>query len=235
MQKKKILVIAPVTPQKSDIESIATTLAFLNKQFTLDFVDPLSLTENSSDTEYYSLWEQQLLKTISQYDIYFGFSFGGVILQQCFSLFAPFNKPILLFSTPTFADDTLKQKLGQVIELCNKNKLDEALQSLYQHVYYPNKMSPMLHQNIDQAEALNRMIFGLLKVLETDSTDKVTQSTVPHIHLIGELSHLVNKDNVLAPKSGRLITIPGAGMRVLQDNPTYCEQVILETLNCEIH
>ncbi len=75
---------------------------------------------------------------IEHYDIFFGFSFGGVILQQCFSLFEQFRKHIILFSTPTFANDALIKKLGEVISLSKEHRLNDALVSLYQHVFYPN-------------------------------------------------------------------------------------------------
>lgn len=233
MPKKKILIIAPVTPHKSEIKLIASTLAFLNHDYILDFIDPLSIMNDLPLEEYYRLWEQQLKQSIADYDVFFGFSFGGVILQQCFSLFLPLKKPIILFSTPTLADKTLKDTLGKVIHLCQSNQLEKALQTLYQTVYFPNEMPNMVYKNSEESAAKERLVFGLNKVLETNSTESVTQSELNHLHLIGELSQLVNQDNVLPPKCGKLITVPGAGMRILQDNPIFCERVILETLNCE--
>ena len=190
--------------------------------------------KNISDTAYYHLWEQELVKHIPHYDAFFGFSLGGVILQQCFSLFVSNNKPIVLFSTPTYSDQALTQKLGEVIDLCKKNHVDEALQSLYQHVYYPNSIPTHSYEPLNSEIAAKRLIYGLTRVLETDSTLIVKESNIKHLHLIGEHSYLVNANNVVAPKTGRLLTVPGAGMRVLSDNLSYCKHAIWETLNSEV-
>lgn len=235
MKKKKILIITPVSPHPSDTHSILSPLAFLEEEYTLHPIDSLSIMNDKLSKEaYYRLWEQKLAPEIPYYDAFFGFSFGGIILQQCFSLFASINKPIILFSAPTFADKTLYQKLGEVISLCKENKLKEAMSSLYQNVYYPNHIPPEAHQIIDKKTATERMIFGLNQVLETDSRQILKNSKINHLHLIGELSHLVNAQNVVAPNIGRLLNVPGAGMRIFLDNPSFCKQAILETLNHEI-
>ncbi|MFV0821959.1 hypothetical protein HRQ65_10830 [Tatlockia micdadei] len=228
---KKILTLAPVMPQESDIEDIAKTLSFLNCEFQIDFVDPLSVADNLPNEGYYRLWQNELEKQLVNYDAFFGFSFGGVILQQCFVLFEQVKKPIVLFSTPTFADDQLQEKLGKVIRLCKGNRVVEALEGLYDHVFFPNKAPQIDYQRYNLEIASKRLIFGLQRVLETDSTEILNNSTVDHLHLIGELSNLVNRNNVITPKVGRLVIVPEASMRVLQDNQDYCKSLILEQLS----
>lgn len=235
MQKKKILVITPDTPHPSYIQSVISPLAFLNDQFTIHPVDSLNIMKDVSLKEYYALWNEVLSNYIPHYDAFFGFSFGGVILQQCFSLFSNSNKPIILFSTPSFADPSLKEKLGTVISLCQERQVDKALHSLYQHVYFPHQMPEQAHEPIDNNHlAAERVIYGLNRVLETDATSVLKTCEVDHIHLIGEHSDLVNEHNTVPPKTGNLIKVPGAGMRVLRDNPLFCSQVIREALNREL-
>ncbi len=233
MQKKKILVITPVQHYPSYFEPIINPLSFLEEEYAIHPIDSLAQMEDIPNKEYYHYWEQELSKYLPYYDAFFGFSFGGIILQQCFSLFANRNKPIVLFSTPTFADPTLTRKLGEVIALCKEGKMDEALSSLYKHVYYPNEIPPQETHSFDPVIAAKRMIFGLTRVLETDSTSVLKENQVNHLHLIGELSDLVNKDNVVAPQKGNLLSVPGAGMRMLRDNLPFCKKAILETLNSE--
>lgn len=232
MQKKKIITIGPVSAQPEDIASIANTLSFLDEDYTIDYLDSLSIMQNVPNKAYYQLWEQKLAPYIDNYDAFFGFSFGGVIIQQCFSLFAKVHKPIILFSTPTFADNTLTEKLGKVISLCQEKKLEEALYALYQPVFYPNKMPPLLTVAPPyKKQAYERLIFGLTRVLNTDATAILQENKVAHLHLIGDNSNLVNSKNVIAPNNGRLIIVPHSSMRMLQDNRLFCQKIILEALN----
>lgn len=118
-----------------------------------------------------------------------------------------------------------------MIQLCKENRVEEALQTLYEDVFYPNKAPLIDYQKYDLEIASKRLIFGLQRALDTDSRDKLRDATVDHLHLIGEFSQLVNKGNVVAPEVGRLVIVPEASMRVLQDNPVYCKNRILEQLN----
>lgn len=234
MTKKNILAIGPVSPGPEDIATIAKTLSFLDEEYTIDYLDPLSIMEDVPNQEYYQLWEQLLASRINKYDVFIGFSFGGVIIQQCFSLFAKTHKAIILFSTPTFADRSLTQKLGAVINLCQEKKLPEALHALYQPVFYPNEIPAQALQLSNPTMACERLIFGLTRVLQTNSTELLQKTTVDHLHLIGEYSDLVNTKNIITPRTGRLVVVPKASMRVLQDNPSFCQKIILETLNNEV-
>jgi hypothetical protein len=228
--KKKILILLPDLPQKSYLEPIAQSLYFLNGDYHLEFIDPTELGSGEEDSHYFHQCQKWLKNKLPHYDAFFGFSFGGVILQQCFSLFEQLNKPIVLFSTPSFADTELKSKLEEVIHLCKADCIEDALVSLYKHVFYPNQQSPTRFDIKDKKDAARRMIFGLQKVLDTDSRAILQQTTVHYMHLIGDCSHLVNVRNVVVATSGRLVKVPAAGMRVLQDNPAFCEAVILEQL-----
>lgn len=233
MAKKKILVLTPDTPDPSYIESVISPLSFLEDDYSIHPLDSLSIMSDIPQKTFYKLWKQKLQEQIPHYDAFFGFSFGGVILQQCFALFANINKPIVLFSTPSFTDDSLTKKLSEVISLCKINQLEKALHTLYQYVYYPNEMPLQSTHTLNHLTAAKRVIYGLTRVLETNSTSTLNTNTTNHLHLIGELSHLVNKDNVIKPKTGNLVEVPGAGMRMLRDNPLFCQKALLGALNNE--
>ncbi len=83
MKKKAILVIAPIMPQRSEITLIASTLAFLEPYFQIDFLDPLSVIDiNLEQDAYYLAWQHQMLHYLECYEAFIGFSFGGVIFDS---------------------------------------------------------------------------------------------------------------------------------------------------------
>ncbi len=132
---KKIIVLGPVMPQASEIEAISATLTFLHKDYQLDFIDPLSIQAPIANEAYYDLWKKELKKHLETYDAFFGFSFGGVILEQCFDLFTTIKKPIVLFSTPTFADEALAEKLGLAVHFCKEGQLMKVAQCPLQQCF----------------------------------------------------------------------------------------------------
>ncbi|KTC64491.1 Uncharacterised protein (plasmid) [Legionella adelaidensis] len=226
---KKIKIIAPVMPCPRDIEKIAASLSFLNTKYILDFVDPLSHSISIHSKNYYDCWNEYLQVEIDKYDAFLGFSFGGVILQQCFPQFVKIPKPLFLFSTPSFSNFALQEKLGKVITLCKENKAEEAIRQLTSDVaFFPEDIVEIKVENPD--EACERLIYGLQKVLDTDSVPILEKYPVTYWHFIGDSSRLVNNANVIPPQSGELFEVPHAGMRVLQDNPDFCRQKILEKL-----
>ncbi|VEG92054.1 hypothetical protein [Legionella spiritensis] len=231
MKKKAVLVIAPIMPDSSEMAGIAASLSFLTPCCDLEFLDPLTIIDQSlPDTAYYEAWQQQFADYSGQYDAFIGFAFGGVILQQCFSVLENYSRPVLLLSAPTFADDTLSRTLGQVITCCEADQLEQGLSLLYRHVYHPNPQPFSDWSSLDRPDAKKRMITGLRRVLATDSSAIVRSTTHPHLHLIGACSDLVNANNVIPPATGKLVIVPKASMRVLQDNPSFCKPLIQEVL-----
>ncbi|MDX1838577.1 hypothetical protein DIZ81_11465 [Legionella taurinensis] len=230
MAQKRLFILAPVMPQSADITGMAESLSFLAPHYQLDWHDPLAEMDITLPNDvYYHHWQEKLLGLLPHYAGFIGFSFGGVILQQCLPLLV--KKQLILFSTPTFADTPLTEKLSRVIDLCRQHQLIAALENLYRDVYFPNSL-PVTEWDIrDAAQAEHRLMTGLTKVLTTDSTKLITTSKANYLHFIGGQSHLVNRRNVLAPPHGQLIIVPGASMRVLQDNLPFCKKIILEKLD----
>jgi pimeloyl-ACP methyl ester carboxylesterase len=231
--RKKILVIAPILPQKNDINAISASLSFLENDYHIKIIDPLSFILDANDRYYYQHWKNYLESIIDDYDCYFGFSFGGIILQQCFSLFEQFDKTLVLFSTPSFASDLLTKKLSKLITLCKKNNVKSALSLLSLEVYYPNKPPENYDDSILIKEVCSRLTSGFQHVIDTNSKSILEQTAVPYLHLIGEQSSLVTKKDIISSNTAQLVMVPSAGMRVLQDNPNFCQKIILERLNRE--
>lgn len=235
MAKKRLLIIGPVSTQTSSLKHLSQNLSFLNPYYSIECLDPLVTLQECPDEEYYGIWQNQLKQLIKIYDAFVGFSFGGVILQQCFSILNGKKKQIILFSTPTFADSLLREKLEAVISLCSQNKLEEALSSLYQAVYAPHSIPVTALRYLNRELSIKRLIFGLSKVLNANCISILNHCNVNHLHLIGEKSQLVNTNNVIKPSCGQLIVVPEASMRVLESNPAFCKDVIFKALNHEIH
>ncbi|TAK75002.1 MAG: hypothetical protein EPO11_06130 [Gammaproteobacteria bacterium] len=210
---KKIVVFGPVLPQWSDIQFIANTLQFLRPHYEIDFIDPL---------ESLTTWQKKMGLLLDQYDVFLGFSLGGVILQQSFSQFENRDKSLILFSVPSFIDTLLQERLSTVIDLAEKKQVNEAIHCLNRYVSYPNQPSLQEEYLLNETLASLRLSQGLRFVLETDSRSILQNTPLPHLHFIGEKSQLVNKNNVISPKTGQLMIVPHAGMRVLQDNLSYC-------------
>jgi hypothetical protein len=226
-----IAVFLPVMPQSSYKDAIEESLSFLKPQFTLEFVDPLGMTDEVNNFLNYQQWEVWLQQRKDLYSAYLGFSFGGMVLQQCFPYLEKLQKPVILFSTPTFADRDLHAKLSKVIELCREQKLTESLNCLYGHALFPKTLARQRFPIEKESVAQARLIHGLQRVLDTDAQEILAKTQLPYTHFIGEKSALVNTANVHIAKTGDLRVVPRAGMRVLEDNLAFCKPIILERLN----
>ncbi|MCA0402953.1 MAG: hypothetical protein LCH30_04055 [Proteobacteria bacterium] len=226
---RKILALAPVMADESEIKTLALSLHFLENQYQIDFLDPLSDGFGESNELYFQIWQQKLAACQKDYDAFIGFSLGGVILQQALSLFNDLNKPLFLFSTPSFADKELKAKLNQVISLAKEKRVAEALEALYSNVFIHEIPALCLSVN-DEERASKRLAFGLNIVAEADSRPYLDAYPNNYLVFIGALSQLVNQKNI-AVKPSSLVVVPHAGMRVLQDNANYCQKIILDRLN----
>ncbi len=90
--KKKIIDYRPVSTQSSSLRHLSQNLSFLNPYYSIECLDPLVTLQECPDEEYYGIWQNQLKPLIKIYDAFVGFSFGGVILQQCFSILSEEKK-----------------------------------------------------------------------------------------------------------------------------------------------
>lgn len=228
---KKILVMGPALPEWSEIKSISETLIFFELQYAVDFVDPLcDLTHSTDQKSFFSQWKNKLEILLNQYDIFFGFSLGGVVFQQCFDLLKKQNKPLVLFSVPSFCDKTLSERLSKVRGLIEEESVFSAINKLNQWVFYPHDLPSQQLVLVNPDLSALRLSKGLQFVLETDSRSILSKMQVNHLHLVGEMSQLINRNNVMMTPSSRLAFVPQAGMRVIKDNSKYCVESIVDFL-----
>lgn len=232
MQKKKILVLAPILTLPEDLGPFLSMLAFLEPNYVLDGLDPLLDLSDLDNEHYYQNWQNTLSGMMHQYDAFIGFSFGAVILQQCFSLFHAENKttPIILFSAPSFADKSLTEKLTRVLSLAEEKQLEAANQLKMNYVFHPHPEIEIKIPTHNTELGCARLIEGITRILTTDSCAILQKYPVKYHHFIGEHSYLVNRNNVIVGQAGNVLYVPGASMRVLQDNSIYCYKKIEEIL-----
>ncbi len=229
---KKILIFGPILPEWAEIQAIAESLQFLDSDYELTYVDPLDVSTLSIDhVEFIQNWKNKIQSLLHQYDAFFGFSLGGIILQQCFDLFEKKDKPLILFSVPSFSDELLTERLNQVVELIKHNQLAEAIAMKNKFVFHPYKFANPVVMPIYSVKAALRLSYGLELVLQIDSREKLKKTSTQFLHLIGKESQLVNLQNIFMPLISHLIEVPNAGMRVLKDNLSYCMHPILNFLN----
>lgn len=227
---KKIIVFSPALGSYDEMAPIANELSFLNKNFQVDYVDSLgniSTIDNSDD--YFEKWNLKIKSMIENYDIFFGFSLGGVILQQCLNLFSTTDKKFVLFSVPSFCNHDLYKKLNGVIELINKKSVESGMEKLSEFVLHPYQ-SNFSAYFYDQDNAKKRLLLGLQYVRDADSRPLLKESKINYLHFIGEESGLVDIHNVIKPDCCQLEIVPKVGMRVLQNNQQYCTDKIKKFL-----
>ena len=225
---KKILVIGPVLAAWAEIRVIEQSLGFI--PHTLIFIDPLEdFSSDENRVDFYNKWREKLTVLQPEYDAFIGFSLGGVILQENLDLLT--DKAVLLFSSPTFIDETLSNRLNAVIKLAREKSVFDAIREKNRYVFSPYPVPDYVINLTNDKIAADRLATGLEYVLGVDSRTKLQQTPTKVMHLIGEQSQLVNRDNVVAINNGGLVVVPNAGMRVLQNNPSYCVDAILPFLN----
>lgn len=229
MLNKKILVLCPILPEWSEAKVIADSLAFLGSKYQLELVDPLAgLERNTSFDDLVSFYKKKISDNVGDYYAFVGFSFGGVVLQKCFDILEKHNKKALLFSTPSFTDQSIADRLSSVVELIVSDSVTAAINELNRYVYYPKEPIAMKLNIKDEKLAALRMSLGFQFIIQADSRDILKRTNVSYLHFIGEKSMLVNQDNVVTANFGKLFVVKNAGMRILQSDADFCKAPIMQ-------
>ena len=224
--KKRIFVLGPILSEWSEICTIAQALNFLSSDDHLEFFDPLEHFLVEKRENFLMRWFDRMRVLLKKYDAFFGFSMGGIILQQCFEQTEFRNKKIILFSTPSFVDEDLQEKIEKIWAHLQKRQLSTAMRLLHSYV---SSSDPILMEHPEHEEAEHRLMRlqnGFEFVLKTDSRIVLQKTKMPYLHFIGEYSKLVTQKNVITNLPAKLRIVPSAGMRVLQDNAQDCVERI---------
>ncbi len=228
---KKIIVLAPALPKWTEVEAIKKSLSFLEPEYFLCFLDPLvDAIENPQKVTDYSLWENRVKNQINDCVAFIGFSFGGIILRRCIKLFNQLSKKIIFISVPEKMDLSLRNQLTKIIEYADKEEVDFAMQEHSKYVFFPSNPLVGKVDVRDKALICKRLSIGLKAVLDENNynQENLINNRVPYTTLVGEKSKLVNINHIESSMGGRCIIIPNAGMRIFQDNPTFCQSILKE-------
>ncbi|MCD6047103.1 MAG: hypothetical protein K0S08_750 [Gammaproteobacteria bacterium] len=230
MVKEKIAVLSPMLPSWKEIRWIKEALSFLENEYELIFLDSLDgIHAQMTLNEFLDKWQEIITQKLWDVRILFGFSLGGAILQQFFESLALAEKRVVLFSTPSFIDGSLRKKLEEVIALAKPSSIASALKLLNQYVMYPEACHNSENCELENNEQASlRTAKGLSLLMEMNAIKILKQSKVNFKHFIGQESALVNEENVVS--SENLVVIPKTGMRVLQQAPILCQEQILQFL-----
>ncbi|QIV96477.1 hypothetical protein EDC55_11934 [Allofrancisella inopinata] len=153
----------------------------------------------------------------NEYDIFMGFALGGTLIQTVFDEGILDDKKVILFSSPSIADERLKSKISKILDYLDKADLTSALiakEKIAANLddYVINyKLSKM-----EKIEAIERMQLGFNLILQANLSvlEKVPKNTKVYI---GEKSQLATPNNVKLPTDKQVI-VPNASMRLFQDN-----------------
>ena len=182
---KKILILLPILPNPDEASYISNSLKFLSKDYQLIFLDPLKNSINLTKSKNFIKNLKHIINdSLNNYDIFMGFSLGGVILQQSFDLFSAYNKKIVLYSTPSFCNQQLYEKLDNIKALVLKGLLSEAIKQKNSYVFYPFPSPTHTKNNYESKESSNRLLHGLEFILNIDSREILSKYPINYIHLI---------------------------------------------------
>ncbi|MGB7997729.1 MAG: hypothetical protein WCF45_16560, partial [Photobacterium halotolerans] len=130
---------------------------------------------------------------------------------------------VISISGPTFPDKELDTKLSALVDNLETKNLDVAMNQLYE--WLPPKNSyeiraPRIDKNAF-SDAINRMKAGFSILKQIDARESITEFKGKTLLMVGELSQMVSKENLLENYNSPTYTasiIKNAGMRPWQDN-----------------
>ena len=232
---KKILILAPILYNWDEVVEIQKSVKHIQGKYTIDYLDPVGLEYEvygayTSDI-FFKLWQKKIAEIKDYYDIFMGFSFGGVILCQCLSIIN--NKKIILISTPTNPSSVLRYKLQSILDILKTKHIGKAIELHNNYVFAPFN-NPVLNIEHKYNETnVNRLINGYSLLLQANLIPNLANANVKTstINLIGNNSNLVGIADVFFNDNHQIYKIPHSSMRVLQNNPNYCFKIIEDYIN----
>lgn len=207
-------------PEKTPLIELVEVLLPNHK---LLYVDSLQWLGESQDFfGYVKALKKDVSKFIDNADVVMGFSLGGTIIQYLFPTFSNAHKKIIIFSSPTYINYSLNKKLSLIRDLLALGKTDKAIKLF-------NKYVGSTVIDVDESLNINeqsRLVRGINLLLTADAKVAVSQKATSYLHLLGKNSLLVSPKSVATSVNGDFQLVPNAGMRVLEDNFAYCQELI---------
>lgn len=162
-----------------------------------------------------------------------GYALGGTLAVKL-ARYLPQVPRILSISGPGFVDAALHRGLAPLMNALEAGQLGHALRLLAASVAPRGQAPGAQHRDAFGSEsglgelAVRRMLAGFRLLLELDARAEAASYEGELLGLVGELSQLATAENqAFTPgPHRRLVSVPGAGMRVLRDDPEFSMRAI---------
>ncbi|MCX4240908.1 hypothetical protein [Paraliomyxa miuraensis] len=162
-----------------------------------------------------------------------GYALGGTLAVKL-ARYLPQVPRILSISGPGFVDAALRRGLAPLMSALEAGQLGHALRLLAESVAPLGQAPGAQHRDAFGSEsglgelAVRRMLAGFRLLFELDARAEAASYEGELLGLVGELSQLATAENqAFTPgPHRRLVSVPGAGMRVLRDDPEFAMRAI---------
>ncbi|WP_237387886.1 hypothetical protein [Xenorhabdus sp. Sc-CR9] len=225
------VILAPVMPLWDHGDFCTPLFSLLQKMgYQVSIIDTLALINSIEPEHAINTIESELNRRFTQPYLLVGFAMSGTLVQ----LLAPRLKKlmgVISISGPGYTDSLLANKLKQLIDLLNKNQLDEAISLLYDFVVpedgMPHAQIPSIPDHL-RSTARKRMLTGFSLLLQLDARTTLCKYKGKFLSIIGGCSQLATVSNqvVRTHPTHCFIIVEGAGMRLWEDNPVFTNNII---------
>ncbi|USA55382.1 hypothetical protein NDN13_09425 [Acinetobacter sp. C32I] len=236
MKNKVAVILAPVMPvwDNGDFcKDLKTILLDLN--YEVHIIDTVNEITSCAPKVIIDSLKNKLNEEIKSPFILIGFAMGGALVQVISTQIDNVIGAISI-NGPGFADEDLKLKLSNLVNLLNQRELTLAMDELHKLVLPKNILYHIPPMHIDkelQENAISRMKLGFKLLLNLDARNIIPNFKHNFLSVVGELSQLASINNQVIVHSPhfqyRLVN--KAGMRPWNDNPMDCNKILKEWLS----
>lgn len=233
MNKKNVVILAPVMPLWDDGQFCAPLVSLLASQgFNVSIIDTLSLIPSDNPQQAVEAVQQELVSRAHSPFLLVGFAMAGTLVQLL-SKQLDCLTGVISISAPGYADPLLKERIGYLVSMLDNGHIDSAIEALHQFVVPEGHTAPVGTLRIPdslQQTAIDRMKTGFSLLLQLDARPAMAKYHGKYLGIVGEKSQLATWDNQTHSRHHAHIyaCIPEAGMRPWNDNGSTINQVIKE-------
>lgn len=235
----RAVILGPVSPSFDD-GAFCSVLshALVDRGFGVVIVDTPALVESLASARgpagVVEGLAERLRGPASGVKLLAGYALGGTLAVKL-ARYLPQVPRILSISGPGFVDAALRRGIAPLVNALEAGQLDHALGLLAQSVAPLGRAPGAQHRDVlgsesglDDLAMRRRMLAGFRLLLELDARTEAASYAGQLLAMVGQLSQLATADNqaFMPGPNRRLVSVPGAGMRVLRDDPEFAMQAI---------
>jgi pimeloyl-ACP methyl ester carboxylesterase len=233
-RSQRAVIFGPVTPtwDRGDFCEPLTEL-LIDRGYGVAIVDTPALFEGDGDRALSAAWLDAVAGRLAEFTsepcLLAGYALGGTLALKFARHFQNVER-VLCLSGPGFVDTELQRHLARLIDALKARNLAEALHCLASLVAPAGSAPESRHRDALGAESgaeieaiCRRMLRGFQLLAKLDSREEAAAYDGEVLCMVGELSQLATAGNqaIVPGRRRRLCVVPGAGMRLLKDNPRF--------------